>query len=65
MSTVFRDGPGVVELCIGAPLKGRWCSLITARAALSICATESGQRDVAQDTPDDAVDDDIRLVKLR
>ena len=55
------------RLCIDVPLRGRWCSIITAREALSICATDRGQRDAARDTPvasriDDAVDGDIRIV---
>ena len=56
------------RLCIDVPLRGRWCVLITPREALSICATDIGQRDAA-DTPaasriDDVVDDDIRVVTL-
>ena len=39
------------RLCIDVPLRGRWCTLITPREALSICATDSGQRDAARDTP--------------
>ena len=55
------------RLCIDVPLRGRWCSIITACEALSICATDRGQRDAARDTPvasriDDAVDGDIRIV---
>ena len=57
------------RLCIDVPLRGRWCSLITAREALSVCATDCGQSGAARDTPaasrlDDAVDDDIRVVTL-
>ena len=57
--------------CIDVPLRGRWCSLITLREAMSICATDCGQRGTARDTPaaaraeDDAVDEDIRIVTLR
>ena len=56
------------RLCIDVPLRGRWCVLITPREALSICATDIGQRDAA-DTPaasriDDSVDEDIRIVAL-
>ncbi len=55
------------RLCIDVPLRGRWCSLITAREALSVCATDCGQSGAARDTPaasriDDAVDGDIRIV---
>ena len=57
------------RLCIDVPLRGRWCSLLTPREALSICASDSGQRDAARDTPaasriDDSVDEDIRIVAL-
>ena len=56
------------RLCIDVPLRGRWCVLITPREALSICATDIGQRDAA-DTPaasriDDAADDDMRVITL-
>ena len=57
------------RLCIDVPLRGRWCSLISAREALSVCATDCGQSGAARDTPaasrlDDAVDEDIRIVTL-
>ena len=57
------------RLCIDVPLRVRWCSLLTPREALSICASDSGQRDAARDTPaasriDDSVDEDIRIVAL-
>ena len=32
------------RLCIDVPLRGRWCTLITPREALSICASESASR---------------------
>ena len=53
--------------CIDVPLRGRWCSLITAREALSVCASDCGPSGAARDTPaasriDDAVDGDIRIV---
>ena len=32
------------RLCIDVPLRGRWCTLITPREALSICASESSSR---------------------
>ena len=56
------------RLCIDVPLRGRWCVPITPREALSICATDIGQRDAA-DTPaasriDDAADDDMRVITL-
>ena len=54
------------RLCIYVPLRGRWCSLITAREALSVCAT--GQSGAARDTQAasrlDTVDEDIRIVTL-
>ena len=57
------------RLCIDVPLRGRWCSLISPREALGICATDIGRRDVARETPaasriDDAADDDIRVITL-
>ena len=57
------------RLCIDVPLRGRWCTLMTAREALSICATDIGRRDAARETPaasrtDDSVDEDIRIVAL-
>ena len=57
------------RLCIDVPLRGHWCTLITPREALSICAADSGQRDAARDTlaasrKDGVVDDDIRVVTL-
>ena len=57
------------RLCIDVPLRGRWCVLITPREALSICATDIGQRDAARDTPaasriDGSADEDIRIVAL-
>ncbi len=63
------------RLCIDVPLRGRWCTLITAHEAMSVCATDCGQRDAAGDTSAaspaaacveaDAVDEDIRIVTLR
>ena len=57
------------RLCIDVPLRGRWCTLITPREALSICATDIGRRDAARDMPaasriDEAADDDIRVMAL-
>ena len=57
------------RLCIDVPLRGRWCSLISPREALSICATDIGRRDAARETPaapriDDSADEDIRIVAL-
>ena len=57
------------RLCIDVPLRGRWCTLITPREALSICATDIGRRDAARDMPaasriDEAADDDIRVIAL-
>ena len=56
-------------LCIDAPLRGRWCSLISPREALSICASDIGRRDAARDMPaasriDEAADDEIRVIAL-
>ena len=55
------------RLCIDAA-GALACSLLTPREALSICASDSGQRDAA-DTPaasriDDSVDEGIRIVAL-
>ena len=55
------------RLCIDVALRGRCCTLITPREALTICATDI--RDAARDMPaasriDDAVDEDIRIVAL-
>ena len=50
------------RLCIGVPLRGRWCSLLTAREALNICTTDRGQRDAAY--VDGVVDEDIRVVTI-
>ena len=57
------------RLCIDVPLRGRWCTLITPREAVSICATDIGRRDAARDMPaasriDEAADDDIRVIAL-
>ena len=55
------------RLSIDVPLRGRWCSLITAREALSVCTTDCGQSGAARDNPatvDDAVDEDVRIVTL-
>ena len=55
------------RLSIDVPLRGRWCSLITAREALSVCTTDCGRSGAARDTPatvDDAVDEDVRIVTL-
>ena len=57
------------RLCIDVPLRGRWCSLISPREALSICASDIGRRDAARDMPaasriDEAADDDIRVIAL-
>ena len=56
-------------LCIDVQLRGRWCSLISPREALSICATDCSRHDATRDTPatarvDGVVDDDIRVVAL-
>ena len=59
------------RLCIDVPLRGRWCTLITPREALSICASESASRGAdagAQPaerlaSPHDD-DNDVRVVAL-
>ena len=59
------------RLCIDAPLRGRWCALLTPREALSICASESASRGAdagAQPaerfaSPHDD-DNDVRVVAL-
>ena len=61
----------LLRLCIKVPLRGRWCSLITAREALSICANASASRGAdagAQPaerlaSPHDD-DNDVRVVAL-
>ena len=53
------------RLCIDVPLRGRWCSLISPREALSICASDIGRRDSpAASRIDDAVDEENRIVAL-
>ena len=54
------------RLCIDVRLRGHWCTLITPREALSVCATEPAQRDasaVATRT-DRLLDEDTRVVTL-
>ena len=58
------------RLCIDVPLRGRWCSLLTAREAMSVCAADSGQGGAARwpaaaRIEDDAVDEDARVVVFR
>ena len=57
------------RLCIDVRLRGRWCTLITPREAMSVCATDTGQHDAARDTPvatrtDGLLDEDFRVVTL-
>ena len=59
------------RLCIDVPLRGRWCSLITSREALSICASESASRGAdAGAQPAERLaslhddDNDVRVVAL-
>ena len=59
------------RLCIDLPLRGRWCSLITSREALSICASESASRgaDVGAQPAERLAslhddDNDVRVVAL-
>ena len=42
------------RLCIDVPLRGRWCSLITPREALSICAGDFASRGAALPAAGDA-----------
>ena len=44
------------RLCIDVPLQGRWCTLITPREALSICASDFASRGAALPPAGDAVD---------
>ena len=59
------------RLCIDVPLRGRWCTLITPREALSICASESASRGAdAGAQPAERLassrddDNDVRVVAL-
>ena len=58
------------RLCIDVPLRGRWCTLITPREALSICASESASRGVdvgaqpAERPASPHDDDNVRVVAL-
>ena len=58
------------RLCIDVRLRGRWCTLITSRETMSVCASETGQHEAARDTPvatrtDGLPDEDIRVVTLQ
>ena len=44
------------RLCIDVPLRGRWCTLITPREALTICASDCASRAAALPPAGDAVD---------
>ena len=44
------------RLCIDVPLRGRWCTLITPREALTICASDFASRGAALPPAGDAVD---------
>ena len=65
------------RLCIDVPLRGRWCTLITPREALTICASDFASRDAALPPAGDADagarqrsasahadDSDVRVVAL-
>ena len=66
------------RLCIDVPLRGRWCTLITPREALTICASDFASRGTALPPAGDAVhpgarqriasahadDSDVRVVAL-
>ena len=66
------------RLCIDVPLRGRWCTLITPREALTICASDFASRGAALPPAGDAVgagarqriasahadDSDVRVVAL-
>ena len=44
------------RLCIDVALRGRWCTLITPREALTICASDCASRAAALPPAGDAVD---------
>ena len=44
------------RLCIDVALRGRWCTLITPREALTICASDFASRGAALPPAGDAVD---------
>ena len=44
------------RLCIDVPLRGRWCTLITTREALSICASDFASRGAALPPAGDGVE---------
>ena len=53
------------RLCLDVPLRGRWCSLISPREALSICASDFASRGAALPPAGGAADDsDVRVVAL-
>ena len=65
------------RLCIDVPLRGRWCTLITPREALTICASDFASRGAALPPAGDAdagarqriasahaTDSDVRVVAL-
>ena len=61
------------RLCIDVPLRGRWCSLITSREALNICASESAAESASRGADAAAQraerfphedDSDVRVVAL-
>ena len=51
------------RLCIDVPLRGRWCSLITAREALSVCASDGAHCGAALPPPRGDVDAGARLAE--
>ena len=44
------------RLCVDVPLRGHWCTLITPREALSICASDFASRGAALPPAGDAVE---------
>ena len=60
------------RLCIDVPLRGRWCTLITPREALTICASDFASRGAAlppagarqRIASAHADDSDVRVVAL-
>ena len=65
------------RLCIDVPLRGRWCSLLTAREAISVCTGDGAARGAVLPPAGDAVDagaqqrfasprddDDVRVVAI-
>ena len=53
------------RLCIDVPLRGRWCTLITPRGALRVCASDCVSRGATLPSVRGTDDgDDVRIVAL-